>query len=343
MANPVRRGMFFVAVTMASAVSANADWRHDFQSAQADAKRQGKPLLIHFYADWCGPCRTMDSTVFNNPEVQRMLGRDVIAVKLNSDHNRQLVARFGVSVLPSDVVLMPTGQVRNVYSGAVGLSAYKVRLANVAGLAAKPQTPRGRTVAARPAPTPRRAGTSVINLVLRPTVAAAAAKPSPAPTNRESNNGVISLTLREEKADLMKVSLGGMNDKTACVISSAPGAESGFVGLNGYSPVALAAGLWHRGLARYHAEYEGVSYWFTTAQEADAFRRAPGTYTPGLHGCDPVALRDSKDHVVGALEFAASYDGRSYFFASSMNRDQFIKAPARYVRQRRQVVFELAE
>lgn len=103
-------------------------WHTSFSQAEAEAKALGKPLLIHFYADWCGPCQKMESNVLNEPAVLRCLGKDVVGVKVNADHHSDLKSRFGISGFPSDVVVSPKGQVSSRYVGYTSESSYVARL-----------------------------------------------------------------------------------------------------------------------------------------------------------------------------------------------------------------------
>jgi YHS domain-containing protein/thioredoxin-related protein len=109
-------------------------WRTDFDSAQAEAKRLNRPLLVHFYADWCGPCRQMEQNVLHREQVQRELRRLVVPVKVNADRAPAVAERYHVDSLPTDLFLEPDGtpivestgyRGINDYVSAVGRAALK--------------------------------------------------------------------------------------------------------------------------------------------------------------------------------------------------------------------------
>ncbi len=107
-------------------------WHTNFSQAEAEAKALGKPLVVHFYADWCGPCQQMEHSVLNEPAVLRRLGKDVVGVKVNADHNPSIRSRFGVSGFPTDVMVSPAGKVDTRYVGATSESTYISRLEQLA-------------------------------------------------------------------------------------------------------------------------------------------------------------------------------------------------------------------
>ena len=64
-------------------------------------KNNDKPVLLDFYADWCGPCR-MVSPIIDEIAEER---DDVIVGKVNVDSETELASEFGVFSIPTLVVL----------------------------------------------------------------------------------------------------------------------------------------------------------------------------------------------------------------------------------------------
>ena len=79
-----------------------------------EIKNSKKPVLLDFYADWCGPCRmvspVVDEIAKDNP--QYLVG------KVNVDEEPELSQKFGVSSIPM-LAVMKNGQIVNQSVGAI--------------------------------------------------------------------------------------------------------------------------------------------------------------------------------------------------------------------------------
>ncbi len=86
-------------------------WQSNPQQAANQAANENKLVLLHFTADWCGPCQTQKRFVFSNPTVARAIHQSVVPVLVDIDENRELAAELGVKAIPFDVFLTHQGEV----------------------------------------------------------------------------------------------------------------------------------------------------------------------------------------------------------------------------------------
>jgi thioredoxin 1 len=89
------------------------------QSFEAEVLRNGKPVIVEYWAEWCGPCRMVGPVLEAIAAEYR--GR-VDVVKLNVDENPQTAQDWGVMLVPT-INLFSGGEVVKQVIGAKSKSA----------------------------------------------------------------------------------------------------------------------------------------------------------------------------------------------------------------------------
>ena len=82
---------------------------------QAEVIESDKPVLVDFWAPWCGPCRVIAPSL---EEIADEQADSLRIVKLNVDENQQTAARYGVMSIPT-LLVFKNGEVAHTIVGAL--------------------------------------------------------------------------------------------------------------------------------------------------------------------------------------------------------------------------------
>ena len=70
------------------------------ENFEAEVTKSDKPVLVDFFAPWCGPCRMLSPIIDEIAEERT----DVKVCKINTDEQEELAMRFGIMSIPTLIV-----------------------------------------------------------------------------------------------------------------------------------------------------------------------------------------------------------------------------------------------
>ena len=82
-------------------------------SFEADVLKSNKPVLVDFWAEWCGPCKQLAPAL---EEISQTMGDKVTVAKLNIDENPRTTKNYGVKGIPT-LMMFKNGQVAGTRIG----------------------------------------------------------------------------------------------------------------------------------------------------------------------------------------------------------------------------------
>jgi YHS domain-containing protein/thiol-disulfide isomerase/thioredoxin len=295
-------------------------WNRDFKTAEAEAKRLKRPLVIHFGAKWCTYCVQMENDLLTTPPMLKLLDSGFIAVKVDIDKNPALKERFKIDSLPADLIVSPDGKVLAQTKGYN--TEIRQRYLQEIGRIDKQYAQSGTRL---PKSTPIAGESTQIATNDQPA--------KPATQTAASGEKLVPQPTEPKKVEAPQIAQTEKNSAADELEIQQPQAEpqEPQVAMEGYCAVTLRnTRTWKKGSADFTLEHQGLMYQFQSATEMKEFQGNPERFAPRLLGCDAVELGDNNLAVRGSTRFGAYYDGALYLFESAESRTKFKKAPARY-------------
>lgn len=96
----------------------------DGSKFQEEVVRSSQPVLVDFYADWCGPCKAIAPII---DQLSKEYDGRVKFVKVDTDMNQDLALQFGIMSIPT-VMFFSKGKVEDIVVGAVPAAVLKTKL-----------------------------------------------------------------------------------------------------------------------------------------------------------------------------------------------------------------------
>ena len=317
-------------------------WQPTLDGAKRLAHQTRRLVLVYFHGDGCPACRAMEQQVFSQQWVMERLQAGYVPVKLNAEHFPSTAQQYGVTVLPTLVVIAPDGQPLDVIRGRMDAQPFLTRLEQVALAARRPSKPAAPTSPgwASP-PTGGLLGSSGSSA---PPVVATGTAPALSPPSAGIPNpppGSPSFDDPRAAAGPWPTSPPGVAASpqvAGLAPGAAPGSQPGAVlgaapsypprTVSGAAPNFVSAAVPGAATSAGLGMVPGAA---PGAAPAAAPSATPGVNPPlGLEGYCPVSLVEQGKWIPGDRRWGWIHRGRTYLFAGPDEHRQFNTDPDRY-------------
>ncbi len=94
------------------------------------AKSQNRFVFIDLYAEWCPPCRAMESNVFSREDVGAFMAESFVSAKYNVDDKigNRLSAQYEVRSIPTYLIFTPNGELIGRMTGGMSAEDFMSRV-----------------------------------------------------------------------------------------------------------------------------------------------------------------------------------------------------------------------
>ncbi len=330
------------------------NWEGTIEGAKATAARSNRFVLLFFTANWCPNCHRLENDLRNQPGAVTALEANFVPVKLNYDYFKNTAQQYGVTRLPTTIVLAPTasGEVLAFIPEAMPVDQYLLKLNGVAADArrraagAYAQIPANPAIGSAAPANPLRAGDAPMSPTYGAAQPAVPVQPAAAPIQVSAavpSNMPAPIAAPPASTTMLPASPAAANSRPTPP-QEVPATGRPTLALDGYCPVRLVeTGRWQKGDKAWGIIHRGRIYLFTGPEELRRFQANPDRYAPINSGNDVVLAVEVGRAVPGFREHGAQYDGHVYLFASEATLKKFESNPLFYSERALQAIRPAAQ
>ncbi|WKV11215.1 thioredoxin domain-containing protein [Marivirga harenae] len=117
-------------ICISSTSYSQVSWLNNEKIAKAIATEKDQLILMDFWATWCGPCRKMDSDMWNTEEF-KALSENFVPLKIDIDREKELARSYNVRSIPHVVLVTASGEIVWEQTGYSHSAPYEKILKNL--------------------------------------------------------------------------------------------------------------------------------------------------------------------------------------------------------------------
>ena len=309
------------------------NWRTNLDAAKVEAAHSNRYLLLHFTTRGCAPCKVLDQTVFNQPQVGAAIEQQFVPVRVDADLDRALAGRYQVTHVPADVVITPDGTPVAKPPVLNKPDEYVMQIQGLAQHLQQQQAPTRNSVGTNPAYANLPGGVPVT-----PAAAMQAAEQTGAPAPHAQANPYAAAPANPQVHGQAQNVYANAAQAAAPPITPTPNMQPANPVLVQQSPstAAGASGSYPHSEQGVPAAVAAANQMVATKPAAPAVKKPTQADLPAgspplcFDGYCPVSLKTLNKWMVGNPQFGAVHRGRTYLFTGPQQREQFLAAPDSY-------------
>ena len=102
--------IIIIVVSAGIALSQEIQW-HTYNDGLARGKFENKKVFVHFFAEWCAACKTMEKNTFSDPAIIAALNENFIAVRVDIDREVGTASMYNVRAVPDNWFIAANGEI----------------------------------------------------------------------------------------------------------------------------------------------------------------------------------------------------------------------------------------